>query len=251
MTGQLWDLVELGAELEKRGRHGELRRAIRRALDVASAHQDLTDAADALSLLHRFTRGEHVHGLSDGDVATAVGALQSNSIVLYARATDTTPIGRQKWFGRSKLSAEHQTCHDEMMQLRNKEIAHFGRGKLIDGSPLLTETIVLNPSDPQYPYGYLTRRSQNRAGLARRLVDLVAAVQVQARDAFNARLTELHSELKKALAADPSVGAWLQEHPLHDAGLLAAQGITEAGAIDYGMGRFFSGVAVEPVLDPE
>lgn len=249
MTSPVYDLTALMARLDDVGAQPELSAAIRRANDVSSAHRDIDEALLALRLLRRLTSVRDQTPLEDADLTTIVGSLMTSAIVLYARATGTKPIGRRPWFGIERLSEELQPVHRELMHLRNKEVAHFGKGEIVDGSPLLAEALVLRPHSASHPIGYLTSRAHNRAELVRRAERLVAAVLALSIDAVNARYAEVHAILRKlAEARDPVLG-WLRGLPLAEPRLLSAEASTQRDERPSTEARTFRGVAIVEVHD--
>lgn len=247
----VYDLSRLMRALEADGSHLELAAAIRRALDVSSAHRDLQEAELAVRLLRRLTSGQDDTPLADADLTTIVGALLTNAIVLYARATDTAPIDRRPWFGVSKLPEPLRPVHAEVMRLRNKEVAHFGRGQVVDGAPMLDETIVLRPFDTVHPIGHLSSRAHNRAGLVRRAGRLIEAVLGLATDAVNRRHTEVFRAIAALAEAGDPVMVRLRSMPLVDERLLAVEAGTQVVPESPGHARGFSRVAVVEIHDDD
>lgn len=245
----VYDLTALMALLDETGAHSELAAAIRRANDVSSAHRDLDEALLALRLLIRLTSASDETPLDDGDITTIVGSLMTSAIVLYARATDTPPIGRRAWFGIGKLPSEMRPVHKELMKLRDKEVAHFGKGEIIDGAPLLSEALVLRPHSGTHPIGFLTRRAHNRAELVRRFEKLVSRVLGLSIEAVNARYTEVHAILRVLAERRDPVLAQLRSIPLSDPHLLAVEESTQRDDTKTSEARVFRGVAVVEIHD--
>lgn len=131
----VYDLSALMVALENEGPPTELTAAIRRAADVSSAHRDLDEALAAIKLLWRLTSGWDETHIEDSDLTTIVGSLMSATIILYARATITSSDARRPWFGEGRLPKVLRPTHDGLIRLRNKEVAHFGRGHPVDGTP--------------------------------------------------------------------------------------------------------------------
>jgi hypothetical protein len=249
MASPVYDLSALMAELDAAGAQPDLVAAIRRANDVSSAHRDIDEALLAFRLLRRLTSSRDETPLDDADLTTIVGSLMTSAIVLYARATETKPIGRRKWFGVEKLSPDLQAVHHELMHLRNKEVAHFGKGEIIDGAPLLAEALVLRPHSASHPIGYLTSRAQNRAELVRRAENLVTTVLALSIEAVNARYTEVHTILRTlAEMGDPTLRL-LRAYTLADPRLLAAEAATQRDEEPSTEARTFRGVAIVEIHD--
>lgn len=101
MTGTAlrFDLAAALPAIVAAGGYTELAEAIRRAWSTASAHEDLRGAREALILLRRFTKEEGFGAdFSEAEHDTMVGTLFSQAILLYARATETTPIKGERDF---------------------------------------------------------------------------------------------------------------------------------------------------------
>lgn len=245
----VFNLSELMAALESEGTHPELVKAISRAVDVASAHRDLHEALLALRLLRRLTHVSDETSIADDDMTTIVGSLLTTAIILYARATVTTPIGRRRWFGEGKLSSELCIVHRELIFLRDKEIAHFGRGRPVDGTALLEEALVLRPFDRDHPLGYLSSRIHNRAALARRAENLVVTVVALSEAAASERQTEVHRILSALAEAKDPLMARLGQMPLIDPRLLAVELSTQRRPVSRGNVGNFSGTAVVEMHD--
>ncbi|MES2096769.1 MAG: hypothetical protein V4459_08395 [Pseudomonadota bacterium] len=248
-TQTVYDLTALMASLDAQGEHPDLVEAIRRAADLSSAHRDLDEALEAIRLLRRLTSGFDDTALDDSDLTTIVGSLMTSAIILYARSTDTTPIDRRQWFGEAKLPPSLRPVHRELMRLRNKEVAHFGKGQSVDGAPLLSEALVLRPFDSNYPIGHLSSRAHNRAALARRAEKLLEAVLELALAAVNERHTEVFALLRSLAEARDPVMALLRSMPLTDPRLVAAETSTQTAGARPGAARNFSRVAVVEIHD--
>lgn len=239
-----FDLTALKLTLEAEQTHPDLVEAIQRAADVSSAHRDLHEALLSLRLLRRLTHAGDDTPIEDNDMTTIVGSLMTTAIILYARATDTTPIGRRRWFGIAKLPFKLRPVHREIMLLRDKEIAHFGKGQPIDGSALLEEALVFRSFDSNHPLGYLSSRMHNRATLARRAANLVETVLALSVTAVSERQTEVHRLLTTLAGAKDPVMARLSHMPLINPRLLAIEASTQRNSATRDSVGDFSGTAV-------
>lgn len=245
----VYNLSELATVLSADGQHPDLVEAIERAAAVSSAHRDLREALLGLNLLRRLTHAGDETPLSDDDMTTIVGSLMTNAIILYARATDTKPIARRKWFGEGKLPTDLRAVHRELMQLRDKEIAHFGKGEPVDGAPLLEEALVLRPSDRDHQLGFLSSRMHNRAALARRAEYLVEMVLALCEETVSKRHTDIHRLLSKLAEAKDPVMAKLGTMPLSNPRLLAAEASSQRNPAPCESVGNFSGTAVVEIHD--
>lgn len=99
---------------------------IRRARDLHSLSADLAMALESLDALDALLK---VPTATDdfGKIITE-SALLSNALVLYVRATKTTSNERGGFDLRSRFSEEEKVAHEELSDLRDKAIAHFGSG---------------------------------------------------------------------------------------------------------------------------
>ena len=238
-----YDLSAALPTLRQRGGQDDLVTAIERALSVASAHQDLSDAADALQLLGMLTKGDGHGGLTGAELSTAAGCLFAQAVILYARATETKPIEREKWFGREKLKGDGRELHLEAMELRNHALAHFGKAADMADGPLVREALVMRRVTEGVGIAFYSARAQNRAQFARRLMGLVKHVRSMAYDATQARYVELGTVLSAASRRDAGVPALMRRYRFdHDAfcavpgWIDAFEGKPDAGAFNsYGM----------------
>lgn len=202
------DLRALTAHLSRFGQHKKLTAAVERAFSVSSAQQDLAQAHESLALLNRLSADNGwEREFSPHDAGLVAGSLFNSAIILYARATETKPVGRTAWFGTGKLSAEDRELHRTVMWIRNKELAHFGSGRPIDGTPMIEETIALVSEEDRAKVSYCTSRARNRVKFALDVQVLTKAVLTLAHTASMARLDELGTELKLAFDADPTLAS--------------------------------------------
>jgi hypothetical protein len=132
------DLTSLARHLRDSGRHAALVKAIDRAAAAGSIREDLRTALDALrqivDIQDRSVSEPSENSRHDETVRT--GALFTQAVVLYARATETQG-DRPKLLGEAKLDTDQRATHDEVMDVRNKVIAHFGRGESLFDGPLV------------------------------------------------------------------------------------------------------------------
>lgn len=200
-----YDLSAALPMLRQRGGQHELVTAIERALWVASAHQDLSDAADALELLDLITKGDGHEEFTGAQRSTVAGCLFAQAVILYARATETKPIEREKWFGREKLKGDDRELHLEAMELRNHALAHFGKAADMADGPLVGEALVMRRVTEGVGIAFYSARAQNRSQFARRLMGLVEQVRSLAYEATQVRYKELGTALSAATQRDPDV----------------------------------------------
>lgn len=230
-----YDLLAIASELRLQGRQPALVDAIERASHAASAHEDLREARSCLILLQALTCDESSGPLlPKGELSTLAGALFAHSIILYARATDTPPIDRKPWFGRSKLSLPDRATHKRVMDLRNKTFAHFGRASDMPEGPMVKEALVLRLYNNQPVVAFYASRVQNRAALVPLMLDLVETVLGLAKSASLARFNEIGSEWNAAALADPTLIETFRNRLFDPTAFFVAQGAQ--AEIDRGMG---------------
>lgn len=215
MTEIAHDMSKVAAELTRAGKYKDLVVALRRAASTASAHQDLQGAVECLQLLRRLTTTDDWNEPFDmNEMGILIGSLFDNAIILYARATETKPIGRQKWFGIEKVPSERRQTHKAVMLIRDKELAHFGSGMPVDGTPMLEEALVLVNHGFATSLGFRTNRSRNRGQFAadfRALAEHVAAV---AKESAMARLDEALVIINPLLKTDRELRLLVGQYPL-------------------------------------
>jgi hypothetical protein len=226
-----YDLSALGKRLARERKHGELVAAIEKAASAASAFQDLAQAADNLRLLNRIVANDEWKApFSNDEAGSIAGSLFDSSIILYARATDTAPVGRLRWFGADKLRENHKDVHKQVMWIRNKELAHFGSGALVDGTPMVTEALALVEFEDHAAVMFRASRTRNRDGFAQRFAGLVDVVSAMAREAGGRRMAEVIESWNKSVADDQSILALLASTPLPD--LLNGEGFYNSPLFD-------------------
>jgi len=196
------DLLKLSSELERRNLHPELVKQVKRVRSVASAHQDLCSAGDAIALLRKKTEERRqnadvppgVMGIADPDDSTTAAALLAHAAILYSRATETKPIDRWKWFSRSLLTAGEREWHADVMHFRDKALAHFGTGDGLVEGPILADALVLKkPTMPnQIEVVFVENRAGTRARIAAELALLIEKLRKLAREKWNSQLGGLY-----------------------------------------------------------
>ena len=129
-------------------------------------------------------------------------ALLNNALVLYARATKTTSKQRGTFDLRSSFSEEQKVVHEELCDLRDHAIAHFGSGGSYGGE-WQAELVVLQSKGEEAKSGVVTRRQMVDPKLAKRAQKQIEAAHALL-DAFRReKLDEVTNEINKAVAQDP------------------------------------------------
>ena len=183
------------------GQHSDFISKVRRATAVGSAHQDLRAADDALKLLGakisalRETAAQSQKLINSSEAVEGVicGALLSHAVILYARATDTQPIDRFKWFGKDILSSKLRPFHEEVMRFRDRALAHFGLDPDLEDGPALSHALVLkNPKTTTHvTIAYVEARANTRTRLFEKLSELVSYLLPVADARYDKRIAEV------------------------------------------------------------
>lgn len=139
-----FDLSKLAGMLTAQGRHADLVRAITKVAAVGSTREDLRSAAISLRLIQEILDRPSTDSGTFGpghEETTVTGALFTEAVILYARAT-TTKGQRPKLLGEAKLTPDQRAVHEEAVRLRDAAVAHFGRGETLSDGPLVKEAVV-------------------------------------------------------------------------------------------------------------
>lgn len=210
------DMLAYAAYLESSTRHPKLLRLIRLAVSVASAAQDLDAAQAALQLLRDksgvlLPRGER----SDRQEAALLSALVTHAVILYARATETETTDRLRWFGRSSLPVEMRQHHIDVMAVRDRVIAHFGKGAGSPDGAAVFDAFVLNVEEGgrTHHLSYHDNRAITNSRLLSKLQTLVDWAHEAVHVAFAARDRELNVELKRVATFDNGVARLFNDFP--------------------------------------
>jgi hypothetical protein len=215
MAEAAYDMTRVAAELTRIGKYKDLVVVLRRAGSTASAHQDLQVAVECLQLLRRLTTTDDWHEpFGMDEVGLLAGSLFDNAIIMYARATETKPIGRQKWFGLEMVPMEHRSTHKSVMLIRNKELAHFGSGMPIDGTPMLEEALVLVNNEAGTSLGFRANRARNRSQFSNDFSSLAKLVTSLAKEAALSRLREAQAMMTPLVTEDRWLRQLISRYPL-------------------------------------
>jgi len=159
-------------------------------------------------------------------------ALPNNAIVLYVRATKTRSDERGDFDPRSRFNEEQKVVHQELIDLRDAAIAHFGSGGSYRGE-WQAELVILQFKGDEAKPAVATRRKTFDRTLTER-----ARVQIEfAHDLFRAlslqKLGELTDELNGAAAASPDFHKEIDRHPLNLNVFLASPDAGEAARASF------------------
>lgn len=204
MEDLTFDLEQLAAHLKRDSLHEKLWKSIRRAHTVSSVATDLLKTSRSLSLIRRLqATGGMPDAFTNEEGGSLIEALFISSVIVYARATVSTPIDRQPWWSAKKLDPELRVIHDNVIRLRNKEFAHFGKGTQIGGEPLLKEVLYLAPGRDS-PVSFWSSSWATRPEFVFDMIRLVGAVHDEAREKMEASFRSVLAELKHILSSDHS-----------------------------------------------
>ncbi|MFM2279978.1 MAG: hypothetical protein RLZZ444_2209 [Pseudomonadota bacterium] len=205
------DLVRLAAHLEAQQRHPDLVKAVARAAAAGSIREDLRTALASLRLIEQ---RQHDNPRDDvrvlNDETTITGALFTQAVILYARATFTTG-NRPSLLGEAGLSPDERATHDEVKRLRNGAIGHFGRGEELQDGALVREAVILSFTRQQRQLGVYTVRAQHRAGLSARLIHLIEVRLREIADRQDALFDKVDALLSAAVKGDSALGPSLPQ----------------------------------------
>jgi hypothetical protein len=205
------DLTSLARNLRDSGRHSALVKAIDRAAAAGSIREDLRTALDSLrqivAIQDRSPADVNDHAMRNETLLT--GALFTQAVVLYARATETQG-DRPKLLGEAKLDSAQRKTHDEAMDMRNKVVAHFGRGNAMTDGPLVKEAVVLSlyldGERRKKRIGSYTTRAAHKVAFAARLAALLETRLTEVADRYQKLFDAVDAELETAAANDTDLG---------------------------------------------
>lgn len=204
------DLTSLARSLRASGRHPGLVKAIDRAAAAGSIREDLRTAHGSLRQIVAIQDRSSAEGNGGAlrDETLLTGALFTHALVLYARATETQG-DRPKLLGEAKLDANQRATHDEAMDLRNKVIAHFGRGEALLDGPLVKEAVVLSlyldGDRRKTRIGTYTTRAAHKVAFSGRLAVLLETRLSEITTRYQHLFDTANSELDAAGKADPDL----------------------------------------------
>lgn len=209
-----------------------LANAIRRARDLHSLITDLTHALESLDALDRL--GE----VQTDDLIGIVtqSALMNNAVVLYARATKTTSQERRGFDLFSRFTDDETVVHEELCDLRDKAIAHFGSGGTYRGE-WQAELVILQIQGQDGRPGVLSRRKTLDKKLIARARKQIEVALAHLQVLIDDKLSEVSEELKLAMSNDPEFYKEFERHRLNLDIFLASPGAAEAARASFDKGH--------------
>lgn len=185
---------------------------IRRARDLHSLSTDLVMALESMDALE----AELAVPADPDDHRKLIteSALLNNALVLYVRATKTESRERGGFDLRTRFTSDEKTVHQELSDLRDHAIAHFGSAGSYGGE-WQAELVILQFSGPEAKVGVATRRQTVDRNLVQRArLQIESALRLM-RTVYHEKLSEVTASIEAAAAADPKFSEEIHRHPLN------------------------------------
>ena len=201
------DLSAFGRHLEATKRHLSLVKTVRQVLSIGSAQVDLRDAAKRLKwLIDNYLPWDPSNEM-EPEHAIITGSLFAHAVILYCRATQTEPIGKDRWqwWGLSMVPPHLMQTHRDAMDLRDKALAHFGVGDHMPNGPMVEEKAVALFDGRRVRYGVQSNRAQHRIGFDSALLELTEHTVEVAVGRLAGRFEQFDKELARAMKISPSL----------------------------------------------
>lgn len=204
-----FNLTALSERLMTESRLKPLVGKIRRVQDLASLHTDLAIALDSMDALDVLVATPDT---SDINRHVTEAALLNSAIMLYARATKTTSKQRRNFDLRTRFSPEELVVHEELVDLRDEAIAHFGFGGSYQGL-WHVEVVILQTTKGNARPGVVTRRQMRDKKLIARARKQIELAHSLIRQISDQKINEMTDELNKM---DPDLfQREISKHPLN------------------------------------
>lgn len=227
-----FNLTALADRLFREKRLPQLAHAIQRARDLYSLATDLKHALESLDAIDAL-----------GDVASddfrgviTQSALMNNALVLYARATKTTSKERRGFDLATRFSAKQKVVHQELCDLRDRAIAHFGSGGSYRGE-WQAELVVLQVKGREARPGLITRRKTLDKLLVQRAREQIEAASAHLAVATTEKFNELSAELDRAADDAPEFFKEVERHPLNLNVFLASPDAADVARASFDQGQ--------------
>lgn len=185
---------------------------IRRARDLQSLSVDLEIALENLNALDLIVKTPRAG--SDFIRETTESALLNYALLLYARATKTTSEQRSGFDLRSRFSNAEKEVHEELVNLRDDAIAHFGPGGSYAGE-WQSELVILRFKGHEAKPAVVTRRKMLDRSLAERARRQIEVARALLRSLSLEQLEEVTHEINVTAANDPEFHKEIMLHPLN------------------------------------
>jgi hypothetical protein len=177
MTKEAWfNLSAFAEKLRKESRDMKIAGQILRAVELKSIETDLLLALEASEeltvILDDIWRTEEI------PKSAVPAALIWYIIVLYARATKTSSNIRKKFDLLRFFSESERAVHDELCNLRDDAVAHFGHGGPY-GANWVVEIAVLHVTETEIAPAVVTRRLNTQRDLLERAkIQIVRCLEI-------------------------------------------------------------------------
>lgn len=214
------DLKAVADWLRPQRRHRKLVGLVDRTAALGTICEDLRECGRCLDVIERI-QAKHDLAIESPnpreDEATITGALFSQAIVLYARATAQGGNNRMALLNDTDVPAPLRDAHKRIQKLRSEAIAHYGTGEVLLGTPLVREAVVFSfqrtETGVREQTNILATRAQHKVEIARDLRALITAQLDRIERIKDDELGALRAELEAALKADADLGHALPRFP--------------------------------------
>ena len=189
------DLVAVATSLRSVGKFPRLAASIRRASLVQSCLADVKQAIDAIEALDALLASRRGEG-TDRRIATEASLLTA-ALLLYARATSTGGGSDERgaFDILPRLNESEITDHRQLLDLRNRAVAHVLPNGAIASLVWHNETVMLVDTGNGWVAGAATKRVQTDKTttncLRRQLKRAETILKAAARERFNALTKEV------------------------------------------------------------
>lgn len=213
------DLKALTEWLRPQRRHMKLVGLVDRITALGTISEDLRECGRCLDVIERMQDQSRPakDSLAREDESTITGALFSQAIILYARATAQGGSKRMALLNDNDVPAPLRATHKRIQKLRSEAIAHYGTGETSLGTPLVREAVVFSfqrtETGVREQTNILTTRIQHKVDVAHQLRTLVAAQLDRIERIKDSELGAVRAELEAAVKADSALGHALPQFP--------------------------------------
>ena len=209
-----FNLSGFANRLRLQSRHIKLAGLIEKAVNLFSLHSDMMMAAESIKALSALMSTPA--DPNDHQRLITEQALMNHAIVLYVRATKTRSKIRAGFDLRSRFTKGQKDSHQELCDVRDDAIAHFGVGGSYSGEwqSELAILQVSNRGGEALPAVVARRQTFDRL-LIERASDQIDLAREMLRVAYDETLLSVTYEINKVVVADPQFRKELEQHPLN------------------------------------
>lgn len=182
--------------------------ALKHVRDAQSSFHDLLFAVEILSYLRGLGAG------TDRELpAAAQGALMSQSILLYVRATG--PSGQRKSLKLLQGYNEAQReLHEKLVKLRNKVIAHLDYDRSFGSKSFADEALVLvHNGDGTHRLQVADMRVIYQHGVEEELFELLLSIIPLCERSLEERAADAARHIGDLSKTDPDIQSLIERHP--------------------------------------